>query len=44
MVVINHVEKIAPSKITVSAPLPVKKEEVAKPESEAKRGRKAKDE
>lgn len=43
MVVVDHVVKIVPSKITVSAPLPVK-EEVAKPESAVKRGRKPKDE
>lgn len=43
MVVIDHVEKITPSKITVTAPLPAK-EEVVKPESETKRGRKAKEE
>lgn len=45
MVTIDHVEKIAPSKITVTTPASApKKEEAAKPESETRRGRKPKDE
>ena len=36
MVVINHVEKIAPSKVTVTMPAPVK-EEQAKPETKGER-------
>ncbi len=44
MVAVDHVEKVALSKVTVTAPAPVK-EEQGKPEAEGKRaGRKAKDE
>lgn len=43
MVVINHVEKIAQPKTTVTAPAPSKGEQV-KEKAEAKSGRKAKEE
>lgn len=43
MVAVDHVEKIAPSKVTVKTPAPVK-EEQAKPETKGERtGRKAKE-
>jgi len=45
MVMLDHVEKLAPSKITITAPAsPVKEEQAVNQKDEPKRGRKPKEE